>query len=61
MKKLLGGVAGTADNFLFLIFFNFFGHAMQHAGSQFSDQGWNLCLLQWEASSLNPWTNKEVP
>ena len=33
MKKLLGGVAGTADNFLFLIFFNFFGHAVQHAGS----------------------------
>lgn len=31
MKKLLGGVAGTADNFAFN-FFNFFGHAVQQVG-----------------------------
>ena len=33
------------------IFF-FFGHAMQHAGSSFPDQGSNLCPLQWKHGVL---------
>ena len=28
-------------------FFFFFGHAVQHVGSLFPDQGLNPCLLQW--------------
>ena len=41
-------------------FFFFFGCPMQHAGSQFPNQGWNTCPLRWK-HSLNPWTTKEVP
>ena len=34
------------------VFFLLFGRAVQHAGSPFSDQGLNLCLLQWEPGVL---------
>ena len=33
---------------LLVLFFGFFGHTLQHAGSQFSYQRLNLCALQWE-------------
>ena len=34
------------------ILFLFFGRAMQHAESSFSDQGLNLRLLQWKRGIL---------
>ena len=41
-------------NFLVLESFVLFysGHAMQHAGSQFPDQGLNPCPLQWKRKAL---------
>ena len=39
--------------FLFLCFGDFlFGHVMRHVGSQFPDQRWNLCPLQWKHGFL---------
>ena len=35
-----------------IFYFFFFGHAMQHMGSQFPDQGSNPCLLQWKLRVL---------
>ena len=37
-----------------------FGHATWLAGSQFLDQGSNLCPLQWKQSP-NHWTAREFP
>ena len=38
---------------LFLKFiYLFFGYVLWHAGSQFSDQGLNLCPLQWQLGVL---------
>ena len=33
---------------------------MQHMGSQFPDQGWNLRPLHWK-HGVNLWTMREVP
>ena len=33
-------------------FFFFFGHAVQHAGFKFPDQGLNWCPLQWKCGDL---------
>ena len=43
---------------LFFFFFNF-GHATQHVGSYFSDQGLNPHCLCWK-HSLNHWTTREI-
>ena len=38
-----------------------FGHALQHVGSQFLDQGSNLQPLHWQVLSLNHWTTMDAP
>lgn len=36
------------------------GGAVQHVGSQFPNQGSNLCPLQWKRGRLNHWTTTEA-
>ena len=38
--------------YIFTFFFFFFSHAARHAGSQFSNQGLNLCPLPWKQGIL---------
>ena len=50
MSKLVWLLFFNSYIFIFLSFslFSFFGHAAQQVGSQFSDQGSNLCSLHWK-------------
>ena len=38
--------------FFFYLFIYLFGRAVQHVGSQFPDQGLNLCPLHWKHGVL---------
>lgn len=41
----------TSPDTLQVLFFDFggvFGHGSKQVGSYFTDQGWNLCPLQWK-------------
>ena len=56
---VLDNLPDAPTNFFFLIqgshlsfFSNYFGSAMQHAGSQFPDQGLNPCPWHWELTFL---------
>ena len=56
-----GTVTDPDFYFSFLFFFFFFSHGAQLGGSQFPDQGPNLCALEVEGQSLNHWITRGVP
>ena len=56
-----GTVTDPDFYFSFLLFFFFFCHGAQLRGSQFPDQGPNLCPLEVEGQSPNHWITRGVP
>ena len=57
---MLGGVVFYV-HFLFVVLLVFLGHAVQHEGSWFPDQGLNPRPPALGAQNLNHWTTREVP
>ena len=49
------------NELLLSCFFFFFGHALQHVGSLFPDQGSNLSPPALGVWSLNRWTTRKSP